>query len=223
MKQAILASITFLFLTIVLAAPTSAAEIEPNFAAYLETLGDDDFVSAIVYLQDRPDIGSLDNTLRGQRVPLSVRHSQVLVELKQAAERSQPVMLDYLGAREMGGSVKGYTPYWIMNLIVVSATKAEILRIADRADVEAIEGNFKTVLIENVDAPYTGSPITGIGVTNSLYAINADRITSELGWEPSFDFENGLRATVEWYLENSAWCKTVMKDRYDGGRLGLNN
>jgi dTDP-glucose 4,6-dehydratase len=55
------------------------------------------------------------------------------------------------------------------------------------------------------------------------YAIDADRITSELDWEPSFDFESGLRATVEWYLENAAWCETVMQDRYDGSRLGLNN
>ncbi len=54
------------------------------------------------------------------------------------------------------------------------------------------------------------------------YAIDADRITTELGWEPRFDFDSGLRATVEWYLENGAWCDEVTGDRYDGSRLGLN-
>jgi dTDP-glucose 4,6-dehydratase len=53
------------------------------------------------------------------------------------------------------------------------------------------------------------------------YAIDADRIASELDWKPTFDFESGLRATVEWYLENEAWCEEVMRDRYDGSRLGL--
>jgi dTDP-glucose 4,6-dehydratase len=54
------------------------------------------------------------------------------------------------------------------------------------------------------------------------YAIDADRIAGELSWTPNFDFETGLRATVEWYLDNQEWCEEVMKDRYDGSRLGLN-
>jgi dTDP-glucose 4,6-dehydratase len=54
------------------------------------------------------------------------------------------------------------------------------------------------------------------------YAIDSDRITSELGWQPAHDFDSGLRATVEWYLENQDWCEEVMKDRYGGERLGLN-
>jgi dTDP-glucose 4,6-dehydratase len=54
------------------------------------------------------------------------------------------------------------------------------------------------------------------------YAIDADRIASELGWKPAYDFDAGLRATVQWYLDNRDWCDEVMKDRYDGSRLGLN-
>jgi dTDP-glucose 4,6-dehydratase len=53
------------------------------------------------------------------------------------------------------------------------------------------------------------------------YAIDADRIRTELQWQPTFDFESGLRETVSWYLDNQAWCDTVMADTYDGGRLGL--
>lgn len=53
------------------------------------------------------------------------------------------------------------------------------------------------------------------------YAIDASRIEHELGWTPDHDFAGGLRATVEWYLANQAWCDEVTRDRYDGTRLGL--
>jgi len=54
------------------------------------------------------------------------------------------------------------------------------------------------------------------------YAIDADRIIRELGWAPHFDFDSGLRATVQWYLDHQDWCDEVTADSYDGGRLGLN-
>ncbi len=53
------------------------------------------------------------------------------------------------------------------------------------------------------------------------YAIDADRITTEIAWAPRFDFDSGLRATVQWYLENEVWCDEVTTDSYDGSRLGL--
>jgi dTDP-glucose 4,6-dehydratase len=53
------------------------------------------------------------------------------------------------------------------------------------------------------------------------YAIEADRIRSELGWEATHDFDSGLRETVEWYLDHQDWCEEVMRDRYAGERLGL--
>jgi subtilisin family serine protease len=156
-------------------------EVAPGFSAYLAELGNDDFASAIVYLNDRPNIRALDAELRVAASPMSVRHERVLTTLHEAAARSQPALLDYLSARAMDGSVRGYTPYWIMNLVVVSATKAELLRIAERGDVEAVEGNFCTTLIESAEDAYTGDPVAGIGVTNSLFAINADRVWRELG------------------------------------------
>jgi dTDP-glucose 4,6-dehydratase len=36
------------------------------------------------------------------------------------------------------------------------------------------------------------------------YAIDASRITAELGWRPGESFESGLRKTVDWYLANGA-------------------
>jgi dTDP-glucose 4,6-dehydratase len=43
------------------------------------------------------------------------------------------------------------------------------------------------------------------------YAIDATKIQRELGWTPAHKFEDGIRETVRWYLDNQAWVKTVLK------------
>ena len=52
------------------------------------------------------------------------------------------------------------------------------------------------------------------------YAMNIDKISGELGWRPSRSFEEGLRETVAWFLENRDWCERAGA-RYGGERLGL--
>jgi dTDP-glucose 4,6-dehydratase len=46
------------------------------------------------------------------------------------------------------------------------------------------------------------------------YAIDANKIMKELGWEPSLQFEEGLEKTVEWYLANDAWLSNVTSGDY---------
>ena len=46
------------------------------------------------------------------------------------------------------------------------------------------------------------------------YAIDARKISGELGWTPAETFETGLRKTVQWYLENAAWVKDVTSGHY---------
>ncbi|HXS75815.1 MAG TPA: dTDP-glucose 4,6-dehydratase, partial [Terracidiphilus sp.] len=46
------------------------------------------------------------------------------------------------------------------------------------------------------------------------YAIDARKIASELGWQPSVKFEQGLRNTVEWYLNHAAWVENVRSGAY---------
>lgn len=46
------------------------------------------------------------------------------------------------------------------------------------------------------------------------YAIDASRIESELGWKPSITFEEGLEATVDWYLNNGEWLDSVTSGNY---------
>jgi len=53
------------------------------------------------------------------------------------------------------------------------------------------------------------------------YAIDATRITNELGWTPVETFESGMNKTVDWYLENQAWVEKIQeKNELKGKRLG---
>ncbi len=46
------------------------------------------------------------------------------------------------------------------------------------------------------------------------YAIDANKIKNELGWEPSLHFEEGLEITVDWYLENEEWLNDITSGNY---------
>ena len=52
------------------------------------------------------------------------------------------------------------------------------------------------------------------------YAIDASKLKQELNWGPRETFESGLRKTIDWYLQNDAWCEIAMQN-YKGERLGV--
>jgi dTDP-glucose 4,6-dehydratase len=52
------------------------------------------------------------------------------------------------------------------------------------------------------------------------YAIDASRLRTELGWRPQIAFDDGIEATVRWYLDNDWWWRPL-RQKYAGERLGL--
>lgn len=46
------------------------------------------------------------------------------------------------------------------------------------------------------------------------YAIDATKLCNELGWEPQYTFETGIKETVAWYLENKDWWQRVKSGDY---------
>jgi dTDP-glucose 4,6-dehydratase len=52
------------------------------------------------------------------------------------------------------------------------------------------------------------------------YAIDPSKIKRELGWRPRTKFEDGLRQTVRWYLDNKAWWAPILSNTYRLERLG---
>lgn len=53
------------------------------------------------------------------------------------------------------------------------------------------------------------------------YAVNASKIKSELGWEPSISADEGFAQTVCWYLDNRTWWEPLLSRSGVGERLGL--
>ncbi|PHS29935.1 MAG: dTDP-glucose 4,6-dehydratase [Methylophaga sp.] len=46
------------------------------------------------------------------------------------------------------------------------------------------------------------------------YAIDASKIAEKLDWTPQESFETGIRKTVQWYLDNQAWCQHIEDGSY---------
>jgi len=56
---------------------------------------------------------------------------------------------------------------------------------------------------------------------DARYAIDPARIRDELGWRPSVTVEEGLRRTVQWYLDNEPWWRALQDRHGVGTRLGV--
>lgn len=46
------------------------------------------------------------------------------------------------------------------------------------------------------------------------YAIDNNKITTELGWAPSYTFDQGMKETIQWYLEHPDWLLHVSSGKY---------
>jgi dTDP-glucose 4,6-dehydratase len=47
------------------------------------------------------------------------------------------------------------------------------------------------------------------------YAIDAGKISAELGWRPQVKFEVGICETVQWYLDHESWVNAVMNENFE--------
>ena len=56
---------------------------------------------------------------------------------------------------------------------------------------------------------------------DARYAIDPNRIRQELGWRPSVTVDEGLRKTVQWYLDNKEWWMALQNRKGVGERLGV--
>lgn len=47
------------------------------------------------------------------------------------------------------------------------------------------------------------------------YAIDNTKITTELGWKPSYTFEEGIKETIQWYVDNTEWLEKIVNGEYE--------
>jgi dTDP-glucose 4,6-dehydratase len=79
------------------------------------------------------------------------------------------------------------------------------------------DGEMRNIDVVNMILDHLGKPKELIQyVTDRLghdrrYAIDSSRIRNELNWKPLHSAEQGIRETIDWYLENEAWWKPLLK------------
>ncbi len=47
------------------------------------------------------------------------------------------------------------------------------------------------------------------------YAIDSTKLSEELGWKPSLQFEEGIEKTIDWYLDNQEWMDNITSGQYE--------
>jgi dTDP-glucose 4,6-dehydratase len=82
-------------------------------------------------------------------------------------------------------------------------------------------GNEKTnlelihKLLELLDKPRSLMQfVTDRPAHDRRYALDCAKITAELGWKPAYSFEKALSATVDWYLKNESWWRSIKSGEY---------
>ena len=157
--------------------PAAAGAIDPVYDAYLGTLPERDMVSVLIYLADQAPVAALDAQLRAEQATLPARHATVVNALRDVAAATQPALLADLETRRIAGEVRGYTPYWITNVVVAEMSVRALREVAARLDVGTIEPNFTVSLIE----PVGGTPVAVTWYGNMGQPHDAGALTSARG------------------------------------------
>ncbi len=80
----------------------------------------------------------------------------------------------------------------------------------EKANIEIVK-----LILNTLDKPETLIQyVTDRPGHDRRYAIDNTKITTELGWEPSYTFEKGMAETIEWYLEHQSWWEKIRSGEY---------
>jgi len=100
-----------------------------------------------------------------------------------------------------------------IDLIIHSGRIGEVYNIGghnERTNLEVV----KTILRE-LDKPETLITYVKDRAGHDMrYAIDPTKIKNELGWEPTTTFDEGIKKTVAWYLDNKSWWENIISGEY---------
>lgn len=100
-----------------------------------------------------------------------------------------------------------------IDLIIHDGKIGEVYNIGghnERTNLDVV----KSILIE------LNKPMTLLKYVNDRkghdlrYAIDPTKISTELGWKPMYNFESGLKQTIQWYLDNQEWVENIISGEY---------
>lgn len=100
-----------------------------------------------------------------------------------------------------------------IDLIIRKGRVGEVYNIGghnERTNLEVV----KTILRELGKPESLINYVTDRPGHDQRYAIDPAKISSELGWNPTTKFDDGIKKTIQWYLDNRAWWEHILSGDY---------
>ena len=102
-----------------------------------------------------------------------------------------------------------------IDLILHKGTVGEVYNIGghnERTNLDVV----KTILRELGKPESLITFVTDRPGHDQRYAIDPTKISNELGWLPTTTFDDGIKRTIRWYLENRTWWENILAGEYQG-------
>lgn len=100
-----------------------------------------------------------------------------------------------------------------IQMIIEKGRVGEVYNIGGHNEKTNLEV-VKTILSELGKSEDLISYVTDRKGHDMRYAIDPSKITNELGWTPETKFEDGIKKTIKWYLDNEAWWQEILSGEY---------
>lgn len=100
-----------------------------------------------------------------------------------------------------------------IDLIIHKGTVGEVYNIGGHNEMRNID-IVKTIVQELGKSEELITYVTDRAGHDLRYAIDPTKIHNELGWLPETKFEDGIKKTIRWYLDNNAWWENIINGEY---------
>lgn len=100
-----------------------------------------------------------------------------------------------------------------IDLIIHKGTVGDVYNVGghnERTNLEVV----KTIIRELGKSEDLINYVTDRPGHDMRYAIDPTKITNELGWEPQTKFDDGIKKTIKWYLDNRPWWENIVNGEY---------
>jgi dTDP-glucose 4,6-dehydratase len=100
-----------------------------------------------------------------------------------------------------------------IDLIIHKGKIGEVYNIGghnERTNLEVV----KTILTELKKPESLIKYVTDRKGHDMRYAIDPTKIETELGWEPKYNFDSGIKQTIKWYIDNQQWVQNIISGEY---------
>jgi len=97
--------------------------------------------------------------------------------------------------------------------VYTNGKSQEVYNVGGNNEKQNIE--IVKLLLDIMDKPYSLIKyVKDRPGHDQRYAIDNNKIQTQLNWEPSLTFEVGIEKTVKWYLDNLDWCRNILDGSY---------